>query len=374
MCKKMITSIVLTLAFLFCSVLQTSAAVNASKSMDLEAAINAALANSSSLKLYDDKIKLAESRLRTAQLFAKDAPNKYWSTDSQHIENKKQEILYPLQREADLNNLKWEKQDKERSIRLETNKLYFQILFKDEQIRAQGKEIIRVTNEYNWKKSQVEKGMASETSLLTYETAVDDAKAVLDTYTFEKESLLMDLNQKLGFRLDQEIILKVREVPRVDFSIADIDKLAADMVTAAHSVRKLESEKMLLEKEYEIIRNYSILKLPDSAEKMEDDILNYSYKIRDEKAAVESNIRSSYNNLLNTKDQITMKKLEYEKNVKLLKVAKKRNELGLSTHIELAKSQASADNSLIAWKKAQLDYYLAVEDFRSLISPISEQK
>ena len=100
------------------------------KTINLKDAIDTAISTNTSIKLLDDKIKLADKRYQTSLSDAKDAPTKHWSTDTQRIELVKEETLYPLQKESDVNELKWEKDNTAKQLQLEITKLYHQILLK----------------------------------------------------------------------------------------------------------------------------------------------------------------------------------------------------------------------------------------------------
>ena len=93
--------------------------------------------------------------------------------------------------------------------------------------------------------------LLTETTLLPLRIAIDEAQTTLTTLQRDKEKLVMDLDKKLGLDISQPLTLKNEAIPQDEFSVADVDKLVADVVSTAHSVTKLQNDKMLSEKEHE---------------------------------------------------------------------------------------------------------------------------
>ena len=113
--------------------------------------------------------------------------------------------------------------------------------------------------------------------------------------------------------------------------------------------------------------DYTIGDLPDTADTLEDKILNTDYSIRDEKVAVEYKIRSDYNSILNLYDDITIKKMDCEKTQKLLEVAKVKYDIGNITFLDYMKALTDVDNASEAYEQSWLDYYTAVLNFKNYV-------
>lgn len=352
--------------------MMTSASLGAQSGtvkLSLEQAIDIAVENDQTLKLTDEKIKLAERRYNTAIAISKDAPSKYWGSDAQHISNKNEELLYPLQREADLNELKWKKQNLESKLRIDVTKLFYQILQKQLSLENQKSIISRAKVEYDSMKKKVQSGILTDSALLSYEILVSEAETTLKAIQRDLDNLNINLNEKLGFALDVVVVLSKTELPAENLNIASIDKLVADVVAASHDIKKLESDKLIDKTKYDILYQNSY-NTPAECETLENDLLNYDYSIRDKKVAVELKVRVDYNNLLNLMDDITIRKLDYDQKVKLLEIEKKRHELGLSTYLDYVKVQGNVDAALVDLCGAQLNYYVAVQDFKLYIDPV----
>lgn len=363
------SSIIITVIVVLIMTSTVWAAQNGNVTISLDEAIKTAIENDQQLKLTDEKIKLAQRRYNSAVAIAKDAPDKYWSTDAQHVANKNEELLYPLQRETELNELKWQRKNLERKLRIEITKLYYQILQKQQSLNNQKSAISRTKAEYDSMKKKVEAGILTDSTLLSYELAMNEADLALKKIQTDLDDFNINFNDRLGVSLDTVVILKKTDLPTESVSVTSIDELAAEVVAASHDIKKLEANKLIDKTKYDILRQY-YYNTPDECETLEDKLLNYDYDIRDKKVAVELKIRQDYNNLLNLKDDITIKELDYNQKLKLMEIEKKKSDLGLSTSLDYIRAVGNRDDAFFSLNSARLSYFIAILDFKSYIEPL----
>jgi len=369
MFKRIIIVIIIAI-FVFSTSATVFSANEETKKYDLELLIDTAIDNNSSLKLYDEKIKIAEKEYNNALKAAKDIIGAFWDSSEGLISNKKIELLVPFQKLSDLDELKWQKQDDVKDLKLDITKLYYQILLKHQSMDAQEGIIKRAQDAYDIEKLKVNLGNAVESGLLPLEIAVDEAETGLASLQREYENLFMNLNIKMGSDIKQDLNLKEISLPEAEYNLEDMEKLVSDVIASAHSVKKLENDRILKEKERNIVVTYAIGELPDEADTLADDITNLDFSIRDEKVAVESKVRTDYNNLLNLKDDMEIKELDYNKTLKFLNIAKSKYDVGLITNLDYNAAQGDVDNALMVFNQAKLNYYIAIEEFKNYITPI----
>lgn len=366
---KSLVSISMLMAIVCFSSVAVRGAESRTEGYTLKKAVDAAVENSPSLKLLDEKIKLAQRRYSTAIKDSKEARYKSWTSDEQHVSNKKEELLYPLQKESEINKLEWERQNSEKKLRNDVAMLYYQILQAKKHLDNQSSAITRAEVEYDAMAKKVRAGLATETLLMSYDIVVNESQALLNTYQRDLDILYINFNEKLGLVPDTIVNLSSATLPDEELSINSIDKLANKVVAASHDVAKLETDKELIKIEHDILYEYSDY-IPDDCDTLEDSLLNSDYSIRDQKVAVELKVRSDYNNLLNLKDDTTIRKMEYDQKVKLLEIAQKRYDIGMSTYLDVLKAQGERDTALVGYDKARLDYYSALQSFKLYIDPV----
>ncbi len=337
--------------------------------LTLEQAIENAVKNDRSLKLLDEKIKLAERRYNMAVAASKVAPEKYWATEAEHISNKYEELLYPLQRELDVNDLKWQRKNSEEMLKTDVAMLYFQILQSQKSIKNQNSIIVKSEKECDAIKKKVKTGLVAESVNMSYEIAVNSEKTALKVYERNSNGYVASFNQKVGQPLDTEVSLVNIEFQQEYISVESIDKLVEDVLAESHDIKKLETNKLINKAKYDILCQYSYDR-PDECETLEDSLLNSDYSIRDQKASVELNTRQDYNNILNLKDEIDIKQMNYNQKKKQLEISKKKYDLGMNTYLDYLSAQNDTDTAGVELNKAQLDYYKAVQAFKMYIDPV----
>lgn len=354
--------VMLILSLLISNVSAASGAININ---GIEKAIDLAMDNDSSLKLFDQRILLAERNYEKARLDSKEAAGKYWNDVKVRISNKKTEILIPLEKSTIIDDLRWQKENAISNLRLNVISLYYRIQQKDSQITYQTKAITQAVSELNTQKTKVEKGLAAESTILPLEISVDNAKASLSNLNSEKSSLVMELNFLLGIDLTSDLKFSTLQIPNNELIIKDIDSLIEKNISAAHSITKLETEIMLTETEKKIYSDYSIGDRPDEIDDLELEIQNLKYSLRDERISIERSIRTDFNNLLNKLDTIKINKMSYEKSQKQLAISEKRNKLGLTSAVDHNKVVLACEQASIAYNNALVDYFLASETFKN---------
>ncbi|MCR4436281.1 MAG: TolC family protein [Clostridiales bacterium] len=345
------------------------AADSGSKAYSLQELIDHAVKSSADLSLYEDKIKVAQRRVAEAKARSEYAAQNFTSPYDQTLEHKKEQLLYPLQRQAELEQLQWEKDDKTRRLKLDITRLYYQILLKQQQIEKQSAAVERAKNEYQAQKKKVELGTAADSTLLPLEIAQEQAVAKINTLQKDKDKLVMDMNNTAGFSLDQPLTLKQADLPEADLGTPDLDKIIAGLLSSKYSLKKIQNDKAVTEQERWLTASFNTSGSPnDSAvNALDDKLLNAGYDLRDEKINIEYKVRSDYNTVQNLKDDITIKKLEYDKAVKLADTAKLRYDLGLVSALDYQKAQGDVDDAWTAYQQARLDYYMAVQEFKDYI-------
>ncbi|MEN6316383.1 MAG: TolC family protein [Clostridiaceae bacterium] len=351
---------------------QTSAAENVTSKIALEDVIKNALSSNSSIQLFNNKIIVAERKYNSAVSKASDFTGKVGYTSEERINNAKIQFLAPLQRLAELNELIWNKQEYEKELKLDITELYYQLLLLDQKFQNQKDVIDRVKLDLDIKNKQVKIGTVLAYDLLPLEIAVDEAELRAIDIQREIDKLVMDLNIKMGFDIYSKWVLINRSLPEVDFIITKIDDTVASVVSTSHSILKLEEEKMLIDKELELNIGYAIKETPDTVEALREKSNNLKYSIKDERISVEYRVRSDYNNLLNLLDDVKIAKLDYDMSEKLLAIAQVKYDKGLISNFEYQRLVGERDASQLAYNQAKLNYYLAVENFKTYIGHVEK--
>ncbi|MHB8062787.1 MAG: TolC family protein, partial [Ruminiclostridium sp.] len=333
--------------------------------LSLNSFIEAAEKVSSKIKLLDDKIVVQERRVKIANQNREEANKKFTIPEAELLNNKKEALLYPMQAQNQLDELKWERQNEVKALKVEATKLFYQYIFKQQELDSQSKVISKAQKEFDIAKKKVEVGDQNSLSLNQSENDLSLAKQKLETLKVEKTGIQMKINSLLQRDLAQAIEVKAEPLDISEYTNKNLDLIISKLKESGHSIVKLQNTYTETKTEY-YTEAYAV-GMPRNREQLEYTLLDLENNIKDEKASVELKIRSDYNNLLNLKEDIEISKLTYDLNTKLQSVSELKYNRGLISISDYLKAAGDQETALISYNKAQLDYATAVGDFKLYI-------
>lgn len=360
---KAIGSILLGLLILFNASIFSS--VQASGEISLEAAIEAALSNSKELKLYDDKITYAKQRYDLAYAKSASAMSKGWDDDTELISNKKEELLYPLQRKNQIDQLVWEKQNKAELLERDVTKAYYEILNKNTLITLREKSVKRLQNELEVEKKQVKSGTAVQSTITSLLISINQEQQKVNSLIRERDVQIIKLNSLLGLDLSSDTKLKKVDIPFNSMDNINIEKTAEGQNLNNHDILKAQKDLEEARLEYDIVKKYSYKPDTNGIDEVEDRMLDAEYTLDEIKKDIDVKVRSDFNTLLNLRDDIEINKLECEKTKKLTEISAVKFKLRQITLVEHEKVKANEDEAQMALEKSKLDYLIAYDTFRT---------
>ena len=342
---------------------------------DLQTAIDTAIANSNSLKLFDEKIKNATDiyyRYNELAVAASDAPvlvgeELQKTNDMYFIENRKIQVLYPEQKKNDLNNLKYQKQNKIIDIKLNVTESYFTLLSIEKQITYQKALISRLEADLKVKKNDVKLGRSVESAVTEIELDIKKANNALVQLNREEEKAKMSLNSLLGRQITEEIQIKDMDVPKIEYNNIDIKAIIEDRQKNNNKIKDIKFQIEQAKLEAEIVEENTNRKDPIELDSLEDTILNQEYALKDELINIEKDIYQKNNTILNLEDEIEIKSLNKEICEKDLEIAQEKLKLGLISKSSLNAVIDKAEQANIDYLKSKLNYYLEVQKFNAYI-------
>lgn len=318
----------------------------------------------SKLKLLDDKIVIQEKRYKTA-VQNRDEANRKGITEMELMINKQTLLLYPLQAQNQLDELKWERENEAKSLKVEATKLFYQYIFKQQEIDSQSKVIDKAQKEYDIAKKKVEVGDQNSLSLTQSENALSLAKQKLETLRVEKIGIQMKINSLLQRELTQAVEVKAEPLSISEYKNNDLDSIITKKKESGHSVVKLQKANEEAKIQY-YIEGYAE-GISSAREGLEYSMMDTENNIISEKAAIELKVKSDYNSILNLKDDIEIAKLTYDLNTKLHSISELKYDRGLISISDYLKTSGDKETALTNYNKAQLDYAVAVMNFKLYI-------
>lgn len=364
MLKKIAVILLLINLFSF-SKINVHAAESENKVIDLNIAIEMGVKNSNVLKLYDDKIVYASKRYQLALAQSYAAKGKGWDTDINLISNKKEELLYPIQRLNIANDLKIEKINSQNTLKHDIVNAYFKILNQDKQIKLQEDAIARMNVEISAKEKQVSLGLDIANAISNLKISLNQEEKKLDTLVRNKKSLIIEMNTLLGQRPEEPLVLKDQSLDTKEFIVDDINSLIGIQMEKNYSIIKANKDLEESKIEYDIVKRFSNKAGTNGIEEIEDRILDREKIIKDKKSELTAKILKDYNNILNLYDDVKITELEVIKCEKDMEITNYKYKLGKITFLESEKVKSNLDSAVFQNNQAALEYFLAVEDFTS---------
>lgn len=284
------------------------------------------------------------------------------------IEWKKSNDYYPVEAEMNLDYAKWSLNELRQTKVLEGVELFYDYKYlQDEIVLVQNKleRLEKVLSEVNTK---IELGTATLNDRTTAELDIKKVEYDLQVLINDRDRLFLDMNVLMGNDLDTELVFEYEPLSVEEYTSESVDADVANVLETNGDLVKLGEQGDLASIELKIYRDSNSGGKYDStitSKKVTVTNLNNDYK--DKKQSLEYDVRSKYNELLNSYDSFVIKELEIENLQLTLDVVTKRHSVGLETQSAVDAAQENLDFAQLAYDKAELDYYVAVESYKNFI-------
>lgn len=293
------------------------------------------------------------------------AKDKGGSTTITYEMNKK---YYPIEADMNVNYTKWVADTTKATKVTEGIGQYFTYQYLVDEITLQNAKIQRLKKELELIKTKIKLGKATVTAQTRAELTINQEQYTLQKLVNDKDRLFLDLNVLMNYDLDTPLVFEPMTLPFERYKIEDINSSISHFLDTNGDLIKLgvqgslESIKLKIYTDMNSSGNYDseILSLKES-------LSDNNMDIKDKKLDLEYQVRSKYNNLLNTYDAFTIKELEIANLEITLKTVKSRQMLGLETDSSVLLARENLSFAKLAFDRAKLDYYMAVESFKNYI-------
>jgi len=349
-------------------------AKQAAEEMNIYQTIQRALARDAGLKAIDTKIALNEKRYEDELKKAKEAAGRDANTDSERIELRKQELLYPERRLAAIADLKRQKQEKADRIEAEVAELFYRVQSASRQAESYAAEARRLEGDIARREAQVKAGVATADQLFALRNALAETKSALQQWQRTEASARLSLNHKLGFEPERRVALGSLSLPEETLRIDDMDAFAAKLLPLSPAVQKRDEEARLARLEADIVDRHWKNKRPDGLDGLLDQAIEAELQAEDERWAVELKLRTDYDRLLNLEDQIGIKRLAHERAELLARAAEARHKAGLDNEGKSLEARSALLQAEIALEQARIDYRLALLRFKQFAEPAMKER
>lgn len=240
--------------------------------------------------------------------------------------------------------------------------IYTYLLTEDE-IKLYESQVERLTQERTNLERKVELGLSLQSDVDSKDLEIQKAELAIKGLEIELNQIQLTLNQYLRWDLEtviEVIDIELPELGKLDFKLSEIKD---NQLLYNYELLKLIDEKALTSENLVIQRALGNDDDSDTIISAKEAIEDARYAIADKELNVEMNVYSTYNSLLNLRDDITLKQLEVENAASDYNRLSKRFEVGFETQASLDAAKESLAFAELALEQANLDYYVAYEGF-----------
>lgn len=268
--------------------------------------------------------------------------------------------------QMNLDYAKWTREITERQVELDASVNYYRYFVLKDQRRLIKDRIDLLEDQLEKTKIKVSLGTAVQSDVLDAELAIKKAELEQLGIDHDMDQLVLQLNRYMDADLTTALSLDMMTIPTPEYSVKDMDELMEQVLEYNGEIRKAKDTNSLK------VTYINALEDSGSDEDGPDVITakkeasNANFNINDQTVALEYDILSSYNNLLNAKDQLSIHTLQLENLNRQLTIVKTRYDLGLVTEDAVEEAKLAVSEEELSYDQAKLDYYEQAESFKIL--------
>ncbi len=246
------------------------------------------------------------------------------------------------------------------SIAYNTTSAYFNYKIAQELCNVAENAYNLANENYNNVNKRFELGMIAEIDLNNAHLSVDQSLNTLESYKRNRDT--QKENLKIYLQLENE---------NCDFVLTDTiecDEFSSDIAKDIETAAKSRYDITALKENYELAQKYFEYTKPLSAysakyQTAQSDFISKEYSYNNNKNLIMLSVKNSYNNVLNSADNLKIAEKSTEIAFKRYEINKVKFENGMITNSDLTASLNEYSNSKITLENAKLSYKLAVEKY-----------
>lgn len=334
--------------------------------LTIQEAIDTAMENNYEILAFDRQLLIAERYLNSA-VRAADRVKIETSSDAQFLANGKTLLLYPVQRQRELDDLINDAEDLKQNLQIDITSTYMELKnsVSDLEVMAKGLETLK--SEFVSKERELELGLVTSNLIADLENAINQAELNIKKAKWENQLANMDLAKLIGVDLNTQFLLTDTQNYDVDLSIYDIDALAASAAELGSGVLTAEKNIEMKELEKEVTRLYTRYKTPEGSEDFDESIADLEKDLDDARLTEEIKVRSDFTSIINADLDVQINTMKLELVDRELNVANIKYNLGMFIKLDVVKVEDSRQEALNNLESSKLNLFTLVENFNYYI-------
>lgn len=368
---KRIISFIILLTIVMSSILPVFAEVElveeSKMELTIQEAIDTAMENNYEILAFDRQLLIAERYLKSA-IRQSEVVKIETASDAQFLENGKTLLLYPAQRQRELDDLINDAEDLKQNLQIDITSTYMELKHSVSDLEVLEKGLETLKSEFVSKQREFELGLVTSNLIADLENAINQAELNIKKAKWENQLAHMELAKLIGVDLNTQFLLTDTQDYSADLSIYDIDALAASATEFGNGVLTAAKDIEMKELEKEVVRLYTRYKKPEGTEDFDESIADLMKDLDDARLTEEIKIRSDYTSIINADLDVQINTMKLELVERELNVANIKYSLGMFIKLDVVKVEDSHQEALNNLESSKLTLFTLVENFDYYIS------
>jgi len=263
-------------------------------------------------------------------------------------------------------NLAYAKSNRDETIAtivLDGKSQIYTYLIKQKEVTLLNSKILRLKDDLAKIQIKVDLGLSVNSELATKELEIQKVELEIQTVEITMDGIQLTLNQYLRWDLETIIEVLSTELPEAGNLRFNLNDIKENQLTYNYELAKLNEEKKLASDYFRLLKVIGNNDDDDNVIAAKEAIEDANYAVKDKELNVEMNVYSTYNSLLNFLDTITLNQLEVDNAGSNYERLVKRFEVGFETSSTVAAAKETLAFANLTLEQAELDYYIAYENF-----------
>lgn len=317
-------------------------------------------------------IQMAKAEQTIAKLKLDNAKKNQDAGAQTRIETDKNKGYNVKQAQMNYDYARWQTMTVTNRVVLDGKQKLFTYLLNQDKLALYQQQRARLQKEEADLNRKLDQGLTIKSKILDKKLEIKQVEYQQELLGLEQKNLGLDLNSLLLWDLDTTVEITPIQVPTTKFDVKQYEQAVTTGIKVNGDVIKANREYELAKDYVKLLNNISSNQNTPEREAAEKQLANRKVRSQEAKLEAEYAIRSTYNELLNSYDELEIKKLELKNLEYKAEVITKRHDVGLEVLAAVNQTKEAVRFKEWEVKQAELKAYVFGQKFRNLYQTLPD--
>lgn len=331
-------------------------------SLSLEDALKKVETDNPELKLMDMKIAIADTEYWQSLDDADAAKDKFSKTIEDKIANEKVKQIDWQRKLITLNNLKYDRNEKLKSLKLDITKQYMSLQLSQKDIENSQIDLTNLDTKINDMLLKVKLGLVREIDVKSLQAQRLTMQSQIDKSKGQLEIDMLSFKNALGIDTKTNLYLFPVQKEYATFNDYDIANRIAAALAKSHDVENAQKDYDLTVLEKDITAKYYDY-VPSTVKDLETTVVDKASTLDNTKRSVEASLWTAYYNLKSLEDSVEIARLNVAIDELNLQITQAKVKAGQATAATESNDKLTLEKQKASFQKAINDYMITIDEF-----------